>query len=127
MQRFDEGDQLPALWFGEFGPDGHAAADDAIGDQPEKRAGRGGLDRFFEQAGAFAGAFGGVAVALAAVLVEKVASGSDGIGIGCHWIVLDASFFGGFGEFGVNQTVFFKFVLRFFLRRCGLGTSGENT
>jgi hypothetical protein len=69
------------LGLGEFGPDGHAAADDAVGEQPEEGSGSGLLDFVDAEAGSFLASGGELAVTLGAVKVEKLGSGGDGIGI----------------------------------------------
>ena len=78
-ERLDIADQLPPLWFGELRPYRHAAANDAVGQEPEDGARSGLLHGGGKQAGGFLAAFGHLSVALGAVQVEEVCACRQGL------------------------------------------------
>src|ERR1700730_18442795 len=104
---------MPALGLRELGPDWHAAADDAVGEDPEERAGSGLLDGIGAQTRALLAALGHFAVAFGAVLIEKGCARCHGVGITFERIAARGGLPGSFRQFGVD--VFSVGLVAFFL------------
>lgn len=102
-QRFQERNDLPPLRLRQLRPHRHAAAYHSVGQNPKERAGRGALDLVLAQAGAFFTAFGHAPVAFRAVLGEKLAASSHGIGLIFEWVALSARLFRRFGNLSIDR------------------------
>src|SRR6516225_9904046 len=70
-KRFDETDELPALWLGKFRPHRHSLSNDAIRQDPENRSRFSNLNFWSPQTGCFLAAFGIVTVTFRAMLLEE--------------------------------------------------------
>ena len=103
-QRLDVANQLPALGFGQLRPDGHAAADHAVGQQPEQRSRSGLLHLGGAQAGALlAPPSRRRSVALGAMLFEEFAPAATASGSVFSGLRRAAAFRWGLGQFRIDR------------------------
>src|ERR1051326_824635 len=82
-QRFNVRDDLPALRFRQLGPDGHAAADYTVGENPEKCSGRGGLNFLGAQTRSLPSSRGFVPMTFRAMLLEQLLACQGSVRILC--------------------------------------------
>jgi|ERR1051326_1747589 len=87
-KRFNVRDNLPALRFRQLGPDGHAAADHAVGEDPEKCSGGRGLNFFGAQTRSLPSARGRVPMTFRAMLLEQLLACQGSVRIVCERIAL---------------------------------------
>src|SRR5579859_31422 len=101
-ERFDVANQLPALGFRQFGPNGHPLTDDPVGQKPEKSARGGAFDWIDTQARASFTAIRRLAVAVGAVLPEQLFTRGHRLRIVLQWIASRRGLRRSLSQFSVN-------------------------
>src|ERR1700730_5609243 len=107
-ERFQKTDKLPALRFGQLGPDRHATADDTVCQNPENCARFGALDFRDEKTGASLSGVGFTAVPLGAMLREQYAPGGDRFAVVPKRIFSGAGLVRSFFDFSINGVFFLR-------------------
>lgn len=97
---------LPALRFRELGPNRHSAAHYSVGEDPEKRAGRGLLHLLGEQTRGLTAPFRSFAMAFGTVQLKKLGPRSYGLGISFQRIAPSLRFLSCLRQVIVNGIVF---------------------